>query len=64
MKNGVFIKFSVGGIYKESIIIVSEFNYMYFEVWVGVNGGLCAGGALKMHNISGLSQVGHLHLGR
>ena len=29
-----------------------------------VKGGLSIGGAPKMHNISGLSQFGHLHLGR
>ena len=31
---------------------------------LGVKGGQFVGGAPKMHNISGLSQVGHLHLGR
>ena len=31
---------------------------------LGVKGGLSIGGALKMHNISGLSRVGLLHLGR
>ena len=32
---GVLIKFLVGGLCKESIVAVSEFNYLYFEVWVG-----------------------------
>ena len=31
---------------------------------LGVKGGLCVGWAPSMHNIVGLSQVGHLHLGR
>jgi hypothetical protein len=29
-----------------------------------VKGGLFVGGAPKMHNLSGLSQVGHLYLRR
>jgi hypothetical protein len=48
----------------ESIVAVSEFKYLYFEVWVVCEGWLHVGGAPKMHNISGLSQVGHLHFGR
>ena len=31
---------------------------------LGVKGGSYVGGAPKMHNISGLSRVRHLHLGR
>ena len=38
MKNDVFIKFSVGGFCGESIITVGEFNYLYFEVGLGVEG--------------------------
>ena len=30
---GIFIKFSVGGLCGESIIAISEFKYLYFEVW-------------------------------
>ena len=29
----VFIKFLFGGFYGESTITISEFNYLYFEVW-------------------------------
>ena len=53
MENDVFIKFSVGGFYKESIVAVSEFKYLYFEVWTGCEGSLFEGGASKMHSISG-----------
>ena len=31
---------------------------------MGVKGGLSVGGAPRMHNILGVSRVGHLHLGR
>ena len=31
---------------------------------LGVKGGLYVGGAPRMHNISGLNRVGHLHLGK
>ena len=62
MENGIFIKFLVGGFYRESIVAISEFKYLCFEVWVGCV--LCILRALGIHNISSLSRVGHLHLGR
>ena len=34
MDNDVFIKFSVGAFCGKSNIVVSEFNYLYVEVWV------------------------------
>jgi hypothetical protein len=40
MKNDVFIMFSVGDFYREFIVAVSEFKYLYFEVWVGCEGWL------------------------
>jgi hypothetical protein len=39
-------------------------NICTLRFGLGVKGGLCIGGAPKMHDISGLSRVGHLHLGR
>ena len=44
MENGIFMKFSVGGFCVESIVAVSEFKYRYFEVGLGVKGGLSIGG--------------------
>ena len=32
MENGAFSKFSVGGLCGESIVVVSELKYSYFEV--------------------------------
>jgi hypothetical protein len=58
------IKFTVGGFCRVFIIVVSEFTYLYFAVWIGCEGWLYVGGGPKMHNIFGLSRVGHLHLGR
>ena len=33
VENGIFIKFSVGGFCGEPIVVVSEFKYVFFEVW-------------------------------
>ena len=46
----------------ESIVLVSEINICTLKYELGVKDGLSIGGAPKMHNISGLSRVGHLHL--
>jgi hypothetical protein len=54
----------VGGFYRKSITIVSESNICILRFGLGVKGGLLLGGAPKMHNILGLSQVEHLHLDR
>ena len=35
MEDGVFIKILVGGFYMKSIVAISEFGYLYFEIWVG-----------------------------
>ena len=40
---GVFIRFLVGGFCKEFIVAISEFEYLYLEVWVGCKGALCVG---------------------
>ena len=64
MENGVFIKFFVGGFCGESIVAVNEFNICTLRFELGCEGWLIYSGAPKMHNISGLSRVGHLHLGR
>ena len=46
MKNGIFIKFLVGGFCGESIVVVGEFNYLCFEVWVECEGWvLCRQGS-------------------
>ena len=58
------IKFMIRGFYTVSIVVVNEFKYLYFEVWVGCEGRWCVGGAPKMHNISCPTWVGHSHLGR
>jgi hypothetical protein len=39
-------------------------NICVLRFGLGINGGLFGGGTPKMHYISGLSQLGHLHLGR
>ena len=39
-------------------------NICALRFGLGIKGGLSVGGAPKMHYISGLSQFGHLHLGR
>ena len=64
MENDVFIKFSIGGFYMESIVVVSEINICTLRFELGVRDGLSIGGAPKMHNISSLSRVGHLYLDR
>ena len=51
MENGVSSEFSVGGYYRESIVVISELSYLYFEFGWGVKGDLFVGGVLKMHNI-------------
>ena len=65
MEIGVLTKFLVGGFCGESIVVVSELIFFCtLRFALGVRGGVSLGGAPKMHNILGLSQVGHLHLGR
>jgi hypothetical protein len=39
-------------------------NICTLRFGLGVKGGLSVGGTPRMHNISGLSRAGHLHLGR
>ena len=57
--------YQVGGFYMESITTLREINCLYYEVHVGCeDGGLPIGGSPKMHDILGLSQVGHLHLSK
>ena len=34
----MFIKFSVGGLCGESIVTISEFQYLYLEVWARCEG--------------------------
>lgn len=48
----------------ELIITVCEFNYLYFEICVGFEGGLAMGRAPIKHDIYGLDLVGHVHLGK
>lgn len=48
----------------ESIITVCEFIYLYFEICVGLEGGLPMGRAPFKHGIYGLNLVGHVHLGK
>ena len=43
---------------------MNSFFFCTLRFALGVRGGVSLGGAPKMHNILGLSQVGHLHLGR
>jgi hypothetical protein len=38
VENGKFIKFLVGGFYGESIVVVSEFKYLYLEVRIRCEG--------------------------
>jgi hypothetical protein len=58
MEDGLFIMFSVGGLCGESIIAMSECKYLYFQFGLHVKGGLSMGGAPKMHNVSGLTELG------
>ena len=55
--DGLFITFLVGGLCGGSIIAISVLKYLYFQFGLRVKGGLSIGGAPKMHNVSGLSQV-------
>ena len=57
METGVFIKFTVGGFYRESIVVVNS-NFCTLRFGLGVKNGLYVGGAPKMHNILGLSRAG------
>jgi hypothetical protein len=50
VEDGVFIKFLVGGFCRESIVVVCEFKYLYFEVRVGCEGRFICRWAPKMHN--------------
>jgi hypothetical protein len=63
VEDGVFIKFTNGGFYGESIVALDS-NICTLRFGLGVKGGLYVGGAPKMHNILGLSRAKHLHLGR
>ena len=64
MENGVCIKFTVGGFYMEFIVAVSEFKYLFFEIWARCERWFTYSGAPMMHNILSLNRVEHLHLGR
>ena len=49
-ENGIFYQVYGWWFCKVFVIVVSEFKYLYFEVWVGCEGCLYVGGGPKMHN--------------
>ena len=38
MENDIFMKFTIGDLCGESIVAISEFNYLCLEIWVGREG--------------------------
>ena len=55
MEDGIFIKFSVGGLCGESIMQYVNSNICTLRFGLGVKNGLSIGGGPRMQNISYLS---------